>query len=272
MTRRHMLAGVFLRTTAAAVVLSVLAVSDAAGPPVTPERVILTPTSNPATAMGVTWRTASAVTAPTVQIGREDGDNAPGRSAREVRATTTPLEVGSATVFHHSATLDGLEPATVYAYRVGDGRTWSEWFHLRTAARGARPFRFLYFGDEQNDIRSSCSRVVRMALLSCPDARLMLHAGDLTTSASSDTEWGEWFDMAGAWNASVASIPAIGNHQYEKVAGAPARTLTSHWRARFALPENGVQGLEESCYFVDYQGAFLGPELRGEGRGTSAVA
>ena len=32
-------------------------------------------------------------------------------------------------------------------------------------------------------------------------------------------------------------------------------TLTRHWRPQFTLPEHGPQGLEETCYTFDYQGA-----------------
>ena len=35
---------------------------------------------------------------------------------------------------------------------------------------------------------------------------------------------------------------------------AAAKFLTTHWRAQFANPLNGPEGLEEAAYFVDYQG------------------
>jgi hypothetical protein len=38
----------------------------------------------------------------------------------------------------------------MYAYRVGDGTHWSEWFHARTAANEPEPFSYIYFGDAQN--------------------------------------------------------------------------------------------------------------------------
>ena len=33
-----------------------------------------------------------------------------------------------------------------------------------------------------------------------------------------------------------------------------SKHITGHWRAQFALPENGPKGLEETAYYVDYQG------------------
>ncbi|NLH99390.1 MAG: metallophosphoesterase family protein [Chthonomonadales bacterium] len=220
-----------------------------------PTRVILCPTADTSTGASVTWRGPADVNDASAQIVEDDGSPKIEGSARSVPARAETLDLGSTKVKHFSVTFDGLKPDTTYAYRGANGKTWSEWFTLRTASRSAEPFTFLYFGDEQNGIRSHCSRVVRRALMEAPDARLMVHGGDLTTTASSDSEWGEWFDMAGYANGSILNLPAIGNHQYERTApDADTRRLTGHWRAQFELPQNGVAGLEESCYYVDFQG------------------
>jgi hypothetical protein len=218
------------------------------------ERIILTFSGDPTTSVAVTWRTRIALSNARAQIKPATASAKPEPEPLEAMATTHPPAVESGGVFHHSVVFMGLNPDSLYAYRVGNDDSWSDWFHFRTASREAKPFRFLFFGDEQNDIGSSCSHMVRRALEEVPDACFMLHAGDLTNAASSDSEWGEWFAMAGRFNASVPSLPAIGNHQYERVWYSPWRSLTEFWRAQFTLPLNGVPGLEESCYFVDYQG------------------
>ena len=43
-------------------------------------------------------------------------------------------------------------------------------------------------------------------------------------------------------------IPTPGNTEYEN------KLLTPHWQAQFTLPRNGIAGLEESNYYIDYQG------------------
>jgi 3',5'-cyclic AMP phosphodiesterase CpdA len=154
--------------------------------------------------------------------------------------------------------MTALAPATKYAYRVGDGNNWSEWFHFSTAGNGPQPFTFIYFGDAQNDIRSMWSRIVREAQSDAPKAAFMLHAGDLVNNANRDAEWGEWFG-GGHWlNAMMPSIATPGNHEYEKITNADGdevgRTLSRHWRPSFAFPENGPEGLEESVYWLDFQG------------------
>src|SRR5262249_21666459 len=130
---------------------------------------------------------------------------------------------------------------------------WSEWFQFRTASDRPEPFSFIYFGDAQNGIRSLWSRVVREAFSDAPRARFIIHAGDLVDSANSDAQWGEWFGAGGWINAMIPSLPTPGNHEYPLAHG-EAKHLSRYWRPQFALPENGPPGLEETTYYLDYQG------------------
>lgn len=222
-----------------------------------PDRIGLTWPADPATSVAVSWRTDASVSAPVVEIVPADASPRLAASARTVPATTTPLRTQNGLAHHHAATLEGLQPGTLYAYRVGGGEVWSEWFHHRTASREAEPFSFLYFGDAQNEIRSLWSRAVRGAFAEAPAARFMIHAGDLVNlrAGNHDSEWGEWFG-AGAWlHAMVPSIPAAGNHEYVKSDTADAYAgLSPHWNRQFALPRHGPAGLEGTVYHVDYQG------------------
>lgn len=77
--------------------------------------------------------------------------------------------------------MDGLQPDTMYAYRVQGQGTWGAWNHVRTAATATTPLTLLYFGDTQNKNLSLVSRVIRQAWRSASDARLALFAGDLVS-------------------------------------------------------------------------------------------
>ena len=83
--------------------------------------------------------------------------------------------------------------------------------------------------------------------------------GTWSNHGTDDVNWGEWFQAAGFINTMVPSLPSPGNHEYEKsredAAKDPSHTITAHWRAQYALPENGPRGLEEAAYYCDYQGA-----------------
>ena len=227
-------------------------------PSVLPDRIVLTWTGDPAHTQDVTWRTSTACQHAFVEFAvATQGPYFVENSVR-IDATTTAFESDLGTYHLHSAKMAALAPATKYAYRVGDGTNWSEWFHFTTASDKPAPFTFIYFGDAQNDIRSMWSRIIREAHSDAPKAAFMLHAGDLINQAQRDAEWGEWFG-GGHWlNAMMPSIATPGNHEYHKttVEGSndEIRTLSKHWRPTFAFPENGPEGLKESVYWLDFQG------------------
>jgi 3',5'-cyclic AMP phosphodiesterase CpdA len=222
-----------------------------------PDRIILTWTGDPSSMQAVTWRTDTQIGQAVAEIAEADATPKFYRKARRLKATTQELETENGISLHHNIVFDNLKPNTLYAYRVGDGKTWSEWFQFTTAEATAEPFSFIYFGDAQTEIKSNWSRVIRQAYSDMPKSRFMLHAGDIVNlrNRRHDSEWGEWF-AAGQWIfGMVPSIVTPGNHEYEKKWYIPGnRRLSPQWRTHFTLPENGPEGLEERAYYIDYQG------------------
>lgn len=222
----------------------------------TPDRVVLTWQTNPATSQAVTWRTAATVGRGVVEIAQATPDPSFSETSWNAPARTTLVKTKSGSARYHSVNLTGLKPATTYAYRVGDGQEWSEWHHFRTASKYPEPFSFLYFGDAQSKIHSLWSRTIRAAYRAAPDARFMIHAGDLVhqRGGDHDAEWGEWF-AAGQWiYGMVPTIPAAGNHDYLQDWRDRYTGLAQQWEVQFALPNHGPDELARSVYFVDYQG------------------
>lgn len=311
-----------------------------------PDRIVLTWSGDPATTQAVSWRTDASVLRAVAEIALAN-DN-----GRDLKPATVPARSESFTsdlgeARYHNVIFTALQPDTLYAYRVGDGANWSEWFHFRTASREPRPFTFVYFGDAQNDIKTHWSRVFRESFRDAPRAAFTLHAGDLINNANHDAQWGEWFG-APAWvNATIPVIATPGNHEHfnegagpeterrwttksgetihvtvamkaehdalgkvtghrtlaktadgrtavltlspdelithvdagftaltgyttvdlagsqadkpplrDRIANPGTRTLSRHWRPQFVFPEQGAPaGLEEACYYIDYQGA-----------------
>lgn len=165
------------------------------------------------------------------------------------------MPLPSGTVYYHEARFTALRPNTIYAYRVGDGTVWSEWNQFRTASVEPGAFSFIYLGDAQEDLRSLWPRVVRTAMLETPRVRFVVHAGDLVSVGESDDQWGDWF-AAGSWvNAMVPQVPAVGEREYGRLRREDPAQLTPLWRHQFALPEDGPEGLAETVYSFDYQGA-----------------
>jgi hypothetical protein len=218
-----------------------------------PDRIVLTWTGDPARSQAVTWRTDTSVKKALAQIALAEAGPRFITKAQNVPAVTTPLTTDLGEAHCHTAVFTNLTPKTKYVYRVGDGENWSEWIHFQTASDQPEPFSFLYFGNAQNDVKSHWSRVIRGAYSDMPRARFIIHAGDLINRANRDAEWGDWF-YAGGWvNAMVPNVPTPGNHEYDKGPDGK-RQLSRHWRPQFALPTHGPDGLEETVYYLDYQG------------------
>ena len=230
-----------------------------------PDRIALTWQQDPATSLSVTWRTDTTVTAAMAQIALATPSPRFDRYADTLDATTDVLDtrrIGGEHVkaHYHAVTVTGLLPDTLYAYRVGDGEAWSAWYQTRTARARPAPFSFLYFGDAQNDLHAFWSRTIRMAYTMAPQARFIIHAGDLVNRAHRNVEWGQWFEAGGWIHGMLPIVPVPGNHEYQRTGEEDAeRQLSIHWRPQFTLPENGVPGLEETVYYIDYQGVrFIG--------------
>lgn len=219
-----------------------------------PDRIVLNLTSNPKTSIAMNWRTDARDFPAFVEYAIASDGPQDLKSLTRIVAHSEKFESKAGKVAFHSATLINLKPSTVYCYRVGDGVNWSELFQFQTEHESSKAFQFLYFGDAQNDIKMHWSRVIRQAQRDASKSSFMLHAGDLINTHLNDHEWGEWFGAGGFLNAMIPAFVTPGNHEYARGPdGKPA--LTPHWRPQFNLPLNGLKGLEETNYFIDYSNA-----------------
>ena len=245
-----------------------------------PDRIVVTLAGDPRDSFSVSWRTDDTVGVARAQIVVAGMQSRIDLAAASVPARSQTLELGRkrvdeavyslrwndnlAPVTYHSATFTNLEPDTLYAYRVmGAEGHWSEWLQTRTAPQADEPFRFLYFGDTQDGIRSHWSRVMREAFATAPDARFAVHAGDLVNIASRDFEWAEWFEAVGFIHGMIPAVPVVGNHEYfDGLRDAENRLVNSlsvQWQPQFVLPE--VPGLPaelaETVYAMRYGDALI---------------
>ena len=234
------------------------------GPSTQPDRIILTLAEDPATMINVSWRTHSKVDTAFAEIAIASESPKFGETAQRFKATTEHINAklvrfAEFSANYHSVSFKDLQPNTLYAYRVGHDDAMSEWIHVRTANDEPEPFSFLYLGDAQNDLMSLWSRLIRASYQKVPDAKFVIHAGDLVNFPHSEREWDEWFYAGGFIHRTLPSAPLPGNHEYgpRNIIDKITRTikLAVQWRPQFNLPQNGPQGLEETSYYFDYQGA-----------------
>ena len=240
-----------------------------------PDHILLNFSEDPATTISVTWRTSKDIKEAYGEIALSDANPNFISRARTEKAITQSIDYSNvvklynarepnktkfSTLNHnyHSITFKNLKPNNVYAYRVGDGKIWSEWIQFRTAHATNEPFSFLYVGDAQNYILELWSRLIREGYRKAPEARFIIHAGDLIDDAHNEDQWHEWF-MAGGWiHRSLPSLAVPGNHEYrpfvQKDIDESIKRLSVQWNNQFTLPNNGVRGIQETNYYLDYQG------------------
>ncbi len=227
-----------------------------------PDHIVLNLTEDPSSSMSVTWRTDTTIREGKAEIAIAAAAPKFWRNAVSYSALTERMDaadvLGAGVISnYHSVTFKELISDTVYAYRVGDGEHWSEWFHFRTASDREQPFSFLYLGDAQNNILDLWARLIREGFRKAPEAGFIIHAGDLVNDAHSEQEWHEWFSAGGFIHSMIPSVSTPGNHEMrpltEEEAAQGIRSLSVQWRPQFTLPLNGVPGLEETAYYVDYQ-------------------
>ena len=134
-----------------------------------PDRIILNFNGDPSAKRAVTWRTDSSVQKAYAEIALAGVNSKFAKNSISYEASTEQFDLGlykannSYVVNYHSVTFDKLKPNSIYAYRVGDGKNWSEWIQFKTASKEYKPTQFVYFGDAQNDILNHWSRGIRMA-------------------------------------------------------------------------------------------------------------
>lgn len=238
----------------------------AENPAKVPDRIVTSLSGDPATEFSVTWHTDEPSSTPLAQISLATIHPKKADEPTTVTATHNPVEhLPGKTAHYYEATFKNLKPDTTYMYRVGDRRTWSEWFDVTTASDKPEPFSFMYLGDEQAGLRSTWPRSIRAAFSLAPQVDFIVHAGDNVNDGYNDVAWEHW---NAAWSFITGMRPSIatsGNHDTHRAPATPkARELRSAhpmWRAHFVFPDNGPEGLEEvlddQTYYVDYQAARL---------------
>ncbi len=224
-----------------------------------PDRIILSLGADPSTSASVTWRTSTEIDSAYAEIAIANAAPKFWRNAKTIKAVTTEFnakDIDEADVIsnYHSVKFDGLQSDTIYAYRVGDGKRWSEWIQFRTASNSPnKTFSFLYVGDAQNYILELWSRLIREGYRKAPNAKFIVHAGDLVNSAHNEQQWQEWFDAGSFIHSSIGAFPVPGNHEYRSLIKDGEKVLSAQWSYQFTLPENGPDDLKESAYYMDYQ-------------------
>ena len=219
----------------------------------TPDQVALTWSGDPATSMAINWRTAPSVEEGWVVYRPADATEAEPQTVDGEFAVIEDHLLENDTVNHRfTAELQGLEPDTRYAYRVGaPGDRWTDWWEFTTAPGETEPFSFMYLGDPQQGL-DEWGELVQLSYQRHPDSAFYIIAGDLVNDGDWRNEWDEFFAGSAGVFDRVPVVPSLGNHDVDDALQAEL------YIESFALPENGPVGVDpERAFYYTYGNALF---------------
>jgi len=204
-----------------------------------PKWVRVTLTEDPAHSMFISWNAAAADS--TVEYGL---DTSYGQTA-----TGSAEDAGGDIGVVHSVRLDGLQPDTIYHFRVGGAGDFSPDHTFRTApADRCQPFSFAVAADNRYDFEwlpSGCWKQVYEKVASEGPA-FVINSGDLVLDGSQSDQWREFMDISEPWLAEVPLMPCLGNHD-----DGPGEGDGANYNKLFTLPRNSLTNTED-LYSFDY--------------------
>lgn len=193
------------------------------------------------TATDILWTADAGMLAPQVVVTTPDG-----REVTRVPGTVDPSARPPEGATLWKASVQGLQPDTVYCYDLGAEGSSLRRSGFRTAPLAgpdARPVRILAFGDSGD---GSADQAAVTAQLRTVPFEVAIHMGDLAYGVGSREEIERNFFRAyGDMLESFAVFPASGNHEYLTEAAAP-------FREAFHLPDNGGPEGNERWYSFDW--------------------
>lgn len=199
-----------------------------------PSGISVTFGSNAATTRNFSWFTKTSVTGTDIEIvpysenpkftGKPTtGSNIVSKTA-QVTKEIPGVDLGvigvisySFDVNRHMIRVSGLTPGKKYCYRVGDAsRGWWSEVGVMEMADNSDAFTFFHMSDSQAGIErqyENWAQVVDTAFDLYPQAKFIVHTGDVVDSGKNFKQWNWVFNTASSNLLKTALMPATGNHE-----------------------------------------------------------
>lgn len=197
-----------------------------------PSAVSVTFGSDAATSRNISWFTKKSVDGTDIQLALSpdalsdalpDGVSVEKSTELTVR-TSYGIDIGIAglityeiPVNRHIVKINGLQPDTVYYYRVGDAEAgfWSS-VNTITTADNSDSFTFFHVSDSQAGLEGHYDKwasVVETAFGMYPDASFIMHTGDHVDHGDNFVQWQWLFDSCSDTLMDTVMMPTAGNHE-----------------------------------------------------------
>ena len=161
------------------------------------------------------------------------------------------------TDFTHRAILNGLEPNTTYAYRVGDGakKFWSDTYTFTTRPETVDDFSFVWMSDTQvtNTRDQTAAHFMNDAFKGAsqidPDFSFILHGGDVVQTSHYTHQWQMMLNGNEEYLAQYPTMMVTGNHD---ASNDTAGDYEIYKHMTFNLPEPNSKKSYGTYYSFDY--------------------
>jgi hypothetical protein len=211
---------------------------------------------DPRTEWNFAWVTGKTINTGQVEYAPKAGFKSfDSKSITVSEAVSRSTETDAGVRMVHKVSLSGLQPGTQYVYRVkNDNGTVSLKGTFRTAESTPGAFTFLQITDTQGanaDDYKLWSKTLKSALASFPDARFLIHTGDMVDSGQKNGQWEMFTSAAIPELISFPIEPTVGNH--EAVNSNGTNPSDKYFTDRFNLPvETDAGAPPGTVYSFDY--------------------
>ena len=163
-------------------------------------------------------------------------------------ATECSFKEAKTDYLQYQVQLKGLQPNSVYEYRIVTAKSKGTWHSLKTD--NDKGFTALIFPDSQSSDYSGWQQLARGAQQRHEDSELYINMGDLVDNGQDGSQWRAWLGSVEPFSADMAFAPVIGNHEAYSLDWqmTPPKAYTN----LFAVPENGLPEYKRQFYSFDY--------------------
>lgn len=216
-----------------------------------PYNLVTTFKGDAGTSRAFTWYTVNPAAAGWIELVKGPEAAFGEETVKRIQAVSTKIKTKNGSRGVHKVEVTGLEPGTLYSYRVGssaeeEGLAASQ-FTTEDSTGGSTTF--INVTDSQGEAETDFKlwgQTLNKAFLTFPEARFIIHNGDLTEDPKDAAAWDDFFGNVQERVSQIPLMPVTGNHDE---VGGNANPYSSH----FNLPVNGAKGsVDGTSYSFDY--------------------